>query len=373
VWNIVRGLIRVVTILVTVVIFPQVASADDCILVSSDGTPLTYTPTLTPGGAGGIQDFGINENRTTQLAKTYTVTFECLNNNTVDLSVNLNTMNAPNFASNSADNLDLINGDTVGVTHLVDVDDITNSHNLVTNITANSNGVLIVNPVTDGNNLNLDVNKRITLNITSRFVLTGGAEELGAGNYNTELTAEVTPDVSGASIDHTTNINGSVDKECSVQTPSQFTQGGGITPIPYQVTTGIVGGEDRATKLQASDYIVFDCNTGGFQYTVNLDNVSAPNFSNAQNIDLVTNPLTDTGVDHQVDVKLKFPSGNVSDSSTTYSKVITGNIITDNSSNIDANGDLEIELTSRFQTINSAKELGQGNYETRFTISVTAQ
>ena len=372
-WKIVRGLIPLVVIGGAVVIFPDLASASNCAVFSSDGTPLTYTSIPTSGGAGSIQDFGTNEDRVTKLEKTYRVTFECVNNNTVNLSVTLNTLSAPNFASTSAENLDLINTDTTGVTHEVNVVDVTNGKDIVVpDITANSDGTLVVNPATAGANLVLDINDRITFDITSTFLLTGGAEEFAQGSYNSEFRVEVTPDVD-TGVSNTTNINGLVDKECSVQTPSLYTQGGGVTPIPYQMTTGIVGNEDRVNQFSASDKIVFDCNSGGFQYSINLDTLNAPDFTNAENIDLVVNPVADKGVNHQVVVNLNFPSGNVLPISTTYSKVTTGGVVTNTYSNIDANGDVEIGLTSRFVTVNTAEELGAGNYRANFTITVTAQ
>lgn len=353
------------------VMLPEVASASNCTIYNSEGTPLSYSSTSALGGAGGIQNFGTYHSRIIKLERTYRVIFQCLDNNSVDLSLRLNSLNAPNFPSNSADNLDLIGTDSVGVTHQVTVVNVTNNNTpLVTSINANSNQ-LIINPLTNGINLALDENDRLTLEITSAFILTGGAEELAAGDYNTEFVLQVTPDLNSG-ISNSTDINGAVSQQCSVQTPSLYYQRGNI-PIPYQPQTRLIAGEQRVYQMSASDAVLFDCNSGAFQYSINLDQLSVPSdFRTNQNLDLITNS-TDIGIDHQVQVNLIFPSGNVSNTSANYSQVTTGNVVINSSPNIDLNGDIKIELSSTFVTVQGAEELGAGEYTTRFTITVTAQ
>ena len=183
---------------------------------------------------------------------------------------------------------------------------------------------------------------------------------------------------------------GNVGFECSVDDPSAFTTAGGTVgtnDIAYDTTSatsftsgGATGDindgtplEDRFTSLSATDTIVFDCNSDTVDLSVTLNNITAPGFTNADNIDLVGNN-GETGILHQVDVNLNNSAG-----TPTFDDVeaLAGAEIIDDAGAganqaTDLNGDLEVDLTSNFILVNGAEELGAGDYTADFTIQVTA-
>ncbi len=358
-----------IILLGAVIIITEVASAADCTLLSSSGSPLPYTATTTWGGAtGSIRDKDALEERVTQLNSFYTATFHCPDATAVYLELIVETTSAPNFASVS-DNLDLIAGDTTGVTHLVDVR--VNGTQIVTDTPANrAPPTTVIYPFTNGDSLPLDSNNNLNVIVTSTYSLTGGAEELAAGDYEAEFNLLVTPIPAGISAPNTTTIRGTVSPECSVDTQTRYSQTG--TAVPYVVLErGAFN--SRVRKMQAFDSVTFDCNSNSFSYSVDLTALTAPNFTNAENIDLVDAP-TEIGVDHKVGVGMKFPVGPFPDENiTTKSVLAPGTVAMAPAFNkLDLNGDVEIEVASRFEVINNAEELAAGQYNAQFSITITA-
>ena len=360
-----------------IVLNPAKASAaNECHQTStSETSPITYVITSTGGGANtDIVDWdsgGSNEERVTQLSKEYSVTFKCTNGSGVnltnaDIDVDLDTITLP---SSAPANLDL--GDP-GITHQVSVGKNASSTDLKENFTATSNGNIVSSgSAQPGENLSLDGNGNIRINLTSTFVLQGGAEEFAAGNYQTEFTITATPTSSGTLDSNTTIISKNVEKECSLQNRSEYTKTG--SPKPYDTTTSSAGlPEQRATILEASDSVGFDCNTADVDYSVDMTNLTAPIFSNSSNIDLLQGGGSN-GVDHKVITRKIHPSSNT----TTELQALTQELTTDTidqrtGESTDDNGDIEIEVTSRFEITGTAEELGAGDYSATFTVTVTA-
>ena len=178
---------------------------------------------------------------------------------------------------------------------------------------------------------------------------------------------------------------GTVASECSVQTQSAFTTAGGVVgtnDVAYVVTSPAGGAngiqdagvaEERVTQLEASDTIVFDCNTNTVDLTVTATTVSAPSFANADDIDLNT-VSTAKGVNHLVDVVLNGgPTSAATDEpALTNGAVVVDPTATGNDVATDLDGDLSVEVTSTFTVANAAEELGAGDYNAQFTVSVTA-
>ena len=155
-----------------------------------------------------------------------------------------------------------------------------------------------------GENLSLD-NGEIKINLRSTFFLQGGAEEFAAGDYGTQFTIRATPTSSGTPHSSITVISKNVDEECSLQNRSEYTETG--SPKPYVTTTSSAGlPEPRATRLEASDSVGFDCNTADVDYSVEMTNLTAPIFSNSSNIDLLQGGGSN-GVDHKVRTRKRHP------------------------------------------------------------------
>ena len=96
----------------------------------------------------------------------------------------------------------------------------------------------------------------------------------------------------------TSVISKNVEKECSLQNRSEYTETG--SPKAYVTTTSSAGlTEQRATRLEASDSVGFDCNTADVNYSVDMTDLAAPIFSNSSNIDLLQGGGSN-GVDHKV-------------------------------------------------------------------------
>jgi hypothetical protein len=155
---------------------------------------LPYTANFTTGGANGDIDNGINpalEDRWTSLTANDTTTFDC-NSDTVDLSVVMNNVTAPAFTN--AQNIDLIAaGGTIGVDHKVSIGLNGNAAAApLLNISAVTDGATVVSAAGNGLNLPTNLDADLVVNLTSAFVLIGGAEELGAGTYAADFTATVT-------------------------------------------------------------------------------------------------------------------------------------------------------------------------------------
>ena len=190
------------------------------------------------------------------------------------------------------------------------------------------------------------------------------------------------------------SFSGTVGLECSVDIPSQFTQNGGVpltNDVAYAITSPLGGGngdindgtplEQRITRLQATDSTTFDCNSNTASYSINLTTLTAPDFTNAENIDLVVLASTGKGVDHKVGITIKYPDPvcpfifcqetSVQDINTS-SELDTVTLVSNPNVPLDLNGDVKFELTSRFETIGGAEELGAGLYNAQFTVTVTA-
>jgi hypothetical protein len=153
---------------------------------------LAYTPAFTNGGAtGDINNSGPLEDRWTSLTANDTTTFDC-NSDTVDLSVVMNNVTAPDFTN--ADSIDLIAGaETIGVDHQVSIGLNGNvAAGTLLNISAITDGATVVSAAGNGLNLPTNLDADLVVNLTSAFVLIGGAEELGAGDYAADFTATVT-------------------------------------------------------------------------------------------------------------------------------------------------------------------------------------
>ena len=279
----------------------------------------------------------------------------------------LDTITTP---SSAPANLDL--GDT-GITHQVSVGKNTSYTDLKENFTATNDSVDIVSSSSSqpGENLSLD-NGEIKINLRSTFFLQGGAEEFAAGGYETQFRITATPTSSGTPGSNTTVISKNVEKECSLQNSSEYTETG--SPKAYVTTTTLSAGlpEERATRLEASDSVGFDCNTADVDYSVEMTNLTAPIFSNSSNIDLLQGGGSN-GVDHKVKTRKIHPSSNTTTELQALTQELTTGIIDQRTGeSTDDNGDIEIEVTSRFETTGAAEELGAGDYSATFTVTVTA-
>ena len=344
----------------------KASAANKCNQIStSETSPITYVVTSTPVGGGS------NEERITQLSRDYSVTFKCTNGSGVnltnaDIDVVLDTITLP---SSAPANLDL--GDP-GISHQVSVGQNTSYTDLKENFTATNDSVDIVSSSSSqpGDNLSLDSNGEIKINLRSTFFLQGGAEEFAAGGYETQFRITATPTSSGTLGSNTTVISKNVEKECSLQNRSEYTETG--SPKAYVTTTSSAGfPEPRATILEASDSVGFDCNTADVDYSVEMTNLTAPIFSNSSNIDLLQGGGSN-GVDHKVKTRKIHPSSNTTTELQALTQELTTGIIDQRTGeSTDDNGDIEIEVTSRFETT-GAEELGAGDYSATFTVTVTA-
>ena len=344
----------------------KASAANKCNQIStSETSPITYVVTSTPVGGGS------NEERITQLSRDYSVTFKCTNGSGVnltnaDIDVVLDTITLP---SSAPANLDL--GDP-GITHQVSVGQNTSYTDLKENFTATSNGNIVSSGSGQpGDNLSLDGNGEIKINLRSTFFLQGGAEEFAAGGYETQFRITATPTSSGTLGSNTTVISKNVEKECSLQNRSEYTETG--SPKAYVTTTSSAGlTEQRATRLEASDSVGFDCNTADVDYSVEMTNLTAPIFSNSSNIDLLQGGGSN-GVDHKVRTrKIHLSSNTTTELQALTRELNTGIIDQSTGESTDDNGDIEIEVTSRFETTGAAEELGAGDYSATFTVTVTA-
>lgn len=162
-----------------------------------------------------------------------------------------------------------------------------------------------------------------------------------------------------------------VASECSVTIPpaSDPVNSPG-TPIPYTVnyTPGGVNGdiystdyptgpgviptqqEDRATSMTASDSVTFDCNT----VTVNLSIGGVGTTVNAP-------VIYPAGLTFQHEIDYTLSNGNSANQQS-----LPVNL---NGENTDQDGDLQVDITSRFQAL--GEELPQGTYGPT-TIKITA-
>ena len=345
----------------------KASAANKCNQIStSETSPITYVVTSTPVGGGS------NEERITQLSRDYSVTFKCTNGSGVnltnaDIDVVLDTITLP---SSAPANLDL--GDP-GITHQVSVGQNTSYTDLKENFTATNDSVDIVSSSSSqpGDNLSLDGNGEIKINLRSTFFLQGGAEEFAAGGYETQFRITATPTSSGTLGSNTTVISKNVEKECSLQNRSEYTETG--SPKAYVTTTSSAGlTEQRATRLEASDSVGFDCNTADVNYSVDMTDLAAPIFSNSSNIDLLQGGGSN-GVDHKVRTrKIHLSSNTTTELQALTRELNTGIIDQSTGESTDDNGDIEIEVTSRFETTATAEELGAGDYSATFTVTVTA-
>ena len=344
----------------------KASAANKCNQIStSETSPITYVVTSTPVGGGS------NEERITQLSRDYSVTFKCTNGSGVnltnaDIDVVLDTITLP---SSAPANLDL--GDP-GITHQVSVGQNTSYTDLKENFTATSNGNIVSSGSGQpGDNLSLDGNGEIKINLRSTFFLQGGAEEFAAGGYETQFRITATPTSSGTLGSNTTVISKNVEKECSLQNRSEYTETG--SPKAYVTTTSSAGlTEQRATRLEASDSVGFDCNTADVNYSVDMTDLAAPIFSNSSNIDLLQGGGSN-GVDHKVRTrKIHLSSNTTTELQALTRELNTGIIDQSTGESTDDNGDIEIEVTSRFETTATAEELGAGDYSATFTVTVTA-
>ena len=341
---------------------------------TSETSRIAYVVTSTGGGTNtDIVDWGSggsNEERVTQLSRDYSVTFKCTdglggNLTNADIDVDLETITLP---SSAPANLDL--GDP-GITHQVSVGKNTSYTDLKTDFTATSNGNIVSSSSSQpGENLSLD-NGEITINLRSTFVLEGNAEEFAAGDYSTQFRITATPTSSGTLGSNTTVISKNVEKECSLQNRSKYTETG--SPKPYDTSTSSAGfPEPRARILEASDSVGFDCNTADVDYSVEMTNLTAPIFSNSSNIDLLQGGGSN-GVDHKVKTRKRHPSSDTTTELQALTRELTTGIIDQRTrESTDDNGDIEIEVTSRFETTGAAEELGAGDYSATFTVTVTA-
>ena len=360
-----------------IVLNPAKASAaNKCQQTSTSDTSIAYVVTSTGGGANtDIVDWGSggsNEDRVTQLSRDYSVTFKCtdgsgVNLTNADIDVDLDTITLP---SSAPANLDL--GDP-GITHQVSVGKNTSYTDLKENFTGTNDSVDIVSSSSSqpGDNLSLDSNGEIKINLRSTFFLQRGAEEFAAGDYETQFTITPTPTSSGSLGSNTTVIYKNVQKECSLQDSSEYTETG--SPKPYDTSTSSAGfPEPRATRLEAFDSVGFDCNTADVNYSVEMTNLTAPIFSNSSNIDLLQGGGSN-GVDHKVKTRKIHPSSNTTTELQALTQELTTGIIDQRTGeSTDDNGDIEIEVTSRFETTGAAEELGAGDYSATFTVTVTA-
>ena len=344
----------------------KASAANKCNQIStSETSPITYVVTSTPVGGGS------NEERITQLSRDYSVTFKCTNGSGVnltnaDIDVVMDTITLP---SSAPANLDL--GDP-GITHQVSVGQNTSYTDLKENFTATSNGNIVSSGSGQpGDNLSLDGNGEIKINLRSTFFLQGGAEEFAAGGYETQFRITATPTSSGTLGSNTTVISKNVEKECSLQNRSEYTETG--SPKAYVTTTSSAGlTEQRATRLEASDSVGFDCNTADVNYSVDMTDLAAPIFSNSSNIDLLQGGGSN-GVDHKVRTrKIHLSSNTTTELQALTRELNTGIIDQSTGESTDDNGDIEIEVTSRFETTGAAEELGAGDYSATFTVTVTA-
>ena len=360
-----------------IVLNPAKASAvNECHQISTSDTSIAYVVTSTGGGNNtDIVDWGSggsNEDRVTQLSRDYSVTFKCTDDSGVnltnaDIDVDLETITLP---SSAPANLDL--GDPPGISHQVSVGKNTSYTDLKTDLTATSNGNIVSSSSSQpGENLSLD-NGEITINLRSTFVLEGNAEEFAAGDYSTQFRITATPTSSGTLGSNTTVISKNVEKECSLQNSSEYTETG--NPKAYVTTTSSAGfPEPRARILEASDSVGFDCNTADVDYSVEMTNLTAPIFSNSSNIDLLQGGGSN-GVDHKVKTRKIHPSSNATTELQALTRELTTGIVIDGRTgeSTDDNGDIEIEVTSRFEITGTAEELGAGDYSATFTVTVTA-
>ena len=344
----------------------KASAANKCNQIStSETSPITYVVTSTPVGGDS------NEERITQLSRDYSVTFKCTNGSGVnltnaDIDVVMDTITLP---SSAPANLDL--GDP-GITHQVSVGQNTSYTDLKENFTATSNGNIVSSGSGQpGDNLSLDGNGEIKINLRSTFFLQGGAEEFAAGGYETQFRITATPTSSGTLGSNTTVISKNVEKECSLQNRSEYTETGNRKA--YVTTTSSAGfPEPRATILEASDSVGFDCNTADVNYSVDMTDLAAPIFSNSSNIDLLQGGGSN-GVDHKVRTRKIHPSSNTTTELQALTQELTTGIIDQRTGeSTDDNGDIEIEVTSRFETTGAAEELGAGDYSATFTVTVTA-
>ena len=349
-----------------IVLNPVKASAvNECQQTGTiETSPIAYV--VTSNTVGGVS----NEERVTQLSRDYSVTFKCTdgsggNLTNADIEVDLDTITLP---SSAPANLDL--GDP-GISHQVSVGQNTSYTDLKENFTANDSVDIVSSSSSQpGENLSLD-NGEIKINLRSTFFLQGGAEEFAAGGYETQFRITATPTSSGTPGSNTTVISKNVEKECSLQNSSEYTETG--NPKAYVTTTSSAGfPEQRARRLEASDSVGFDCNTADVDYSVEMTNLTAPIFSNSSNIDLLQGGGSN-GVDHKVKTRKRHPSSNTTTELQALTQELTTGIIDQRTGeSTDDNGDIEIEVTSRFETTGAAEELGAGDYSATFTVTVTA-
>ena len=164
--------------------------------------------------------------------------------------------------------------------------------------------------------------------------------------------------------DDTVSYTGAVPGECSLTTASASAVAG--TATTYTETRGLnlsdfdtdptsAAAVTRVTQLQATDTLSFDCNTGSVNFTI-------PSVT-------VATPPTPTGSGGSVLVGSHTfaynPSTNAGD--VTFSAPITSDVAI----NTDADGDLDITVTSTWVPT-SGEELLKGTYTATATFQVVA-
>ncbi|GEM_PF-5629471 len=174
----------------------------------------------------------------------------------------------------------------------------------------------------------------------------------------------------------TTNMNFAatdVGIECSVTVlPASIT-----TPTPYVIaytlggananilsndygtgTPTSLGQEDRAVSMEASDSASFDCNTLTVDVVITGSTVTAP-----------TAGTYPSGLTFQHEVDYTLNSG----TPVTAQALAAAGTVTASAQNTDANGDIAVDITSRFTTTGTAEELPAGIYgPTVLAVTVTA-
>jgi hypothetical protein len=176
-----------------------------------------------------------------------------------------------------------------------------------------------------------------------------------------------------------THFGANIALQCTLETPSDSIQ---ATATDYTETTSptfddYIAPNDtgttpsvttsRVTALEATETSTFNCNSDTVNLDLQLDTLTSPVFTNATNFNL------GVGVDHNVTVVLSNGT-TVGPAVANTTGAVAG--VGGTGTATDTQGNLNVAITSQFAIksgTNAAEELGEGDYETVFIISVTAE
>jgi hypothetical protein len=191
--------------------------------------------------------------------------------------------------------------------------------------------------------MNLSKTAKRFLSSTMAIALAGGSV-LAFGN-----SASAAPPATSETASEEVSFTATVDPQCALVTATDVAD---YTETPYASINALESGtstaEDRVNTLSATDTIKFDCNTDTVNLTISGITEDKPTATNA----------TDLVGTHVFEYT---PNGGTA---------ATVTAVTDQSMTTDADGDLELVVTSDWTS--TGPELLEGDYEATATFQVTA-